>query len=172
MWSSARLAPLRAALLCMAALLVLTGCAGYTLSADGPNALGDGTKTLKIKGVENPTMYANLPHIIRSEVRDEIGARKIAVWKDSGPVDYELQIRITQMTLRRWAGERQENAVLYSSTMGMEFILYNGSTNTVAWQSGVRYYSDLLDTYDESAALKEATKRLVRELADAMRRNF
>lgn len=172
MWLSARLAPLRAAIACMVVLLALTGCAGYTLTADTPSSLGDGTKTLKIKGVQNPTLYSNLPYILRSDLRDEITERKLAIWKDSGPADYELQIRVTQLTLRRWAGMQKEVETLYSSVMGMEYILYNGNTNTVAWQSGVRYYSEVIETYDETAAMRESSRFLTRELVDAMRRNF
>lgn len=151
---------------------VLAGCAGYTPTAEHPNMLGDGTKTLKIKGVDNPTLYANLPYLIRSEVRDEITLRDMAVWKDSGNADYELQIRVTQFTLRRWAGLQDDVNTIFTSTMGMEFILYDGATNSVVWQSGVRNYNENIENYDETAVMEESVQQLIREIIDSMQRQF
>ncbi len=156
----------------MAFCLMLAGCAGYTLTADSPSILGNGSKTIKIKGVENPTLYANLPYIVRSDVRNEITARNLAVWRDSGPTDYTLQIRITRLTLRRWAGLEEDTETIFTSTMGMEFIVYDGKTNAVFWRSGVRTYSENVDTYEEGTAMELSSQRLTEELLDAMRRDF
>lgn len=158
---------------CMVACcLMLTGCAGYTLSADAPSILGDGSKTIKIKGVENPTFYADLPYIVRSDVRNEVTARNLAVWRDSGPTDYTLQIRITRLTVRRWGGLDEDTRTVFTSTMGMEFIVYDGKTNAVFWRSGVQTYSENINTYEEESALEVSSKRLTEKLLDAMRRDF
>ncbi len=156
----------------MAFCLMLTGCAGYSLTADAPSVLGDGSKTIKIKGVENPTLYANLPYIVRSDVRNEITARNLAEWRDSGPTDYTLQIRITRLTLRRWAGLEEDTETIFTSTMGMEFIVYDGKSNDIVWQSGVKTYSENVDTFEEGAAMELSSQRLTEEILDDMRRNF
>ncbi|MDR2799799.1 MAG: hypothetical protein LBB52_00850, partial [Desulfovibrio sp.] len=85
--------PLPALGLCLALALFCAGC-GYTLASDSPSVLGAGTKTLKVKGVDYPTLQPWLPNSIRSVLRDEVGARYLAQWVDSGPADFEIQINV------------------------------------------------------------------------------
>lgn len=156
----------------MVICLVLTGCAGYTLTADSPSVLGDGSKTIKIKGVENPTLYTNLPYIVRSDLRDELTARNLARWRDEGPTDYTLQIRITRMTIRSWGEIDEDTTTAFTSNMSMEFIVYDGKSNNIVWRSGVQSYTDTVSTTDESSIIEVSSQRLTEKLLDAMRREF
>jgi hypothetical protein len=159
--------PLLAGLLCAAAL---TGCAGYQLAADAPNIFGEGKKTLKIKGVDYPTLQAWLPYRIRSALRDEITARHLASWVDSGPADFEIQINVLSYTSRQWMRSAQDTTLLYSNTMVLEAIVYNGSTNTEVWRSGRVSYSENLE---QSLTEADVTiTQIIRQLVDKMRNTF
>ena len=159
--------PLLAGLLCAAAL---TGCAGYQLAADAPNIFGEGKKTLKIKGVDYPTLQAWLPYRIRSALRDEITARHLASWVDSGPADFEIQINVLSYTSRQWMRSAQDTTLLYSNTMVLEAIVYNGSTNKEVWRSGRVSYSENLE---QSLTEADVTiTQIIRQLVDKMRNTF
>lgn len=156
----------------MLVCLMLSGCAGYTLTVDSPSVLGDGSKTIKIKGVENPTLYSSLPYIVRSDLRNELTARRLAKWRDDGPTDYTLQIRITKLTIRSWSSVDEETTSTYTSNMSMEYIVYEDRTNKIVWKSGVQSYKETVDTTDESAIIETSSKRLTEKLLDAMRQEF
>jgi hypothetical protein len=159
--------PFLAGLLCAA---TLTGCAGYHLAADAPSVFGEGKKTLKVKGVDYPTLQAWLPYRIRSALRDEVTARHLASWVDSGPADFEIQINVISYTSRQWMRSAQDTTMLYTSTMVLEAILYNGSTNREVWRSGRISYSENME---QSLTETDITiTQIIRQLVDKMRNTF
>jgi hypothetical protein len=159
--------PFLAGLLCAA---TLTGCAGYRLATDAPSIFGEGEKTLKVKGVDYPTLQAWLPYRIRSALRDEVTARRLASWVDSGPADFEIQINVISYTSREWMRSVHDTTMLYTNTMVLEAIVYNGSTNREIWRSGRVSYSENLD---QSLTEAETTiTQIVRQLVDKMRNTF
>ncbi len=162
--------PLLLACLCLVVLLS-TAC-GYHLAADTPTILGDGSKTLKVKGVDHPTLHEWLPYNIRSALRDEIGARHLAQWVDSGPADYEIQIKVLSYTSREWGRTTIDQSLLYATTISIEAIIYKGDTNTEIWRSGVLSYYDNLDKPGEKVAATEFITQIVRLLADKLRSTF
>ena len=68
--------------------LMLTGCGyvwrGQEGSLSENSVLGNGSKTLKIKSVEQTSLYPWLTYQVRSLVRDDIHARNLAKWVDDG----------------------------------------------------------------------------------------
>lgn len=152
--------------------LWLCGCAGYQLASSGSSVMGDGTKLLKVKGVDNPTLYSWLPHAIRSRLRDEIGARYLAKWVDSGQADYEIQINIISFTSREWIRSELDTAQLYDTRLTIEAILYDGSTNREVWRSGAISYDERSEEVDEKTASADIITQTVRILADKMRNTF
>ena len=68
--------------------LMLTGCGyvwrGQEGSLSENSVLGNGSKTLKIKSVEQTSLYPWLTYQVRSLVRDDINARNLAKWVDDG----------------------------------------------------------------------------------------
>ena len=151
---------------------LLDGCAGYKLASDTPSVVGDGSKTLKIKGVDYPTLQPWLPFAIRSRLRDEVNARYLAKWVDSGSADYEIQINVVSYTTRQWMRSELDNTILYDSTMIIEGIVYEGSTNREVWRSGKISYMDRIEDVDDKALAEDITTQLVRMLADRMRNTF
>ena len=168
-----RLAPLPAPLLFVLFLgALLDGCAGYKLATDTPSVLGDGGKTLKIKGVDYPTLQPWLPFAIRSRLRDEVNARYLAKWVDSGSADYEIQINVIAYTTRTWMRSELDTTLLYDSTMTIEGIVYDGSTNREVWRSGKISYMDRLENVDDKAVAEDLITQLMRMLVDRMRNTF
>lgn len=163
---------LLAALFALFALSALTGCAGYNLTSEETGIFGDGSKTLKIKSVDNPTMYSWLPYILRSSLRDEIAARSLAVWKDDGRADYEVKLRVHYFRLRGDVRDSDDRTQLYTASMAAAVTVYDGATNAVVWESGVVGYSDSYDTYNERDAAEKVGIELVRRLVDKMRQRF
>lgn len=171
MLSPANPAPrLFAGLLLLYALL-LGGC-GYHLASSSPSIIGDGSKTLKLKGVESPTLHAWLPNSIRSRLRDEIGARYLAKWVDSGSADYEIQINVLDFSTREWIRTEQDTAQVYSTSLTLEAIIYEGSSNKEIWRSDRISYSEYGEQADEKQASDDIIDQVVRKLGDKMRNSF
>ena len=156
-------------------ILALAGC-GYGFGGDGPSVLeapsGGGLPTIKFKSVENPTLYPWLGHVIRTEMRDEIGGRDLATWVDSGRADYEIAIKVDSFTFRSWITDRDDDTMLYSASMIMQGIVYRGSSNEVVWQSGNIGYSQQYEAVQERVAAADLTRELARRFASAMRQAF
>ena len=151
---------------------LLDGCAGYKLATDTPSVVGDGSKTLKVKGVDYPTLQPWLPFVIRSRLRDEVNARYLAKWVDSGSADYEIQINVIGYTTRTWMRSELDTTLLYDSTMVIEGIVYDGSTNREIWRSGKISYMDRLENVDDKAVAEDLVTQLMRMLVDRMRNTF
>ncbi|MGJ3523928.1 LPS assembly lipoprotein LptE [Nitratidesulfovibrio sp. D1] len=161
-----------ASLVAVALLVSLTSCAGYNLTSEETGIFGDGSKTLKVKAVDNPTMYPWLPYMLRSALRDEIGARQLAVWKDDGRADYEIKLRVRHFRLRGDVRDSDDKTQLYTASMSAEATVYDGATNAVVWESRIVGYSDSYDTYNERDAAAKVGAELVRRLVDRMRQRF
>lgn len=158
-----------ACLLC--AGVVLSAC-GYKLAADTPSILGDGTKTLKIKEVANPTLEAWLPAAIRSGLRDAINARNLAVWVDQGPADYEIQIDIKGYTSRESMSSRTDVTMLYDNRLSLNATIYDGATNKVIWQSGTISYTDRSEGRGRESSSDELITQIMSRLTEKLRNTF
>ena len=156
-------------------LFALAGC-GYGLGVDGASVLetpaGNGLPTLKFKSVESPTFHTWLPHIVRAEIRDEIAARGLARWEDSGPTDYELAIKVERFTFRSWITDKDDTTMLYSANMALSGTVYRGNSNEVVWNSGNISYSQSYESVQERAVATDLTRELARRFAIAMRQKF
>ena len=159
-------------LLFCATMMLFCGCAGYRLAADSPSILGDGTRTLKIKEVDNPTLEAWLPHSIRSILRDEINARHLARWVDESPADYEMTIKVLAFTSREWIRDENDVAMLFANNLNIEAIVYDGTTNREIWRSGAIAYSDVSEIRGAKASTEEIIQQVARRLVDRLRNTF
>lgn len=153
-------------------LCIFLSACGYKLAADTPSVLGDGTRTLKIKEVDNPTLEPWLTHAIRSSLRNEINARYLAKWVDSGPADYEISVKVESYTSRSWMTDRIDEAILYDTNLSISAILYDGSTNKEVWRSGRISYSERLETPGEKSGANEILTQVMQRLADKLRNTF
>lgn len=149
-------------------LLNLWGC-GYTLASEEPSVIGDGSKTVKIKRVENPTLYSWLSHIMRTTVHDEVNYRKMGKWVDSGEADYELDIEVTRFRISDHGYSREGTSVMYSANMTMILNVYDGSTNKMIWSSGALSLSRVYDTDNAQTATQELSRELIKRCMDRMR---
>jgi hypothetical protein len=156
---------------CLLPALVCAAC-GYNLAADSPSVLGDGLRTLKVKGVDYPTLQPWLPYSVRSILRDEIGARRLARWVDDGPADFTIQINILSFTNREWISSELDTTQLFASSMTVEAVLYSGDGNREVWRSGKIGYSEYEAQVDEKALSGSILRQIVRRLCDEMRYTF
>ncbi|MDL2306737.1 LPS assembly lipoprotein LptE [Desulfovibrio sp. OttesenSCG-928-C06] len=166
----------RAGFLILAALLVLPalylgGC-GYGFQAGKPTVLGEATSTLSIKGIEQPTLYPWLSQILRSNIRDEVSARKVAVWVDSGKSDYSMQINVKRFTIRESVSNKHDDSLLFRASMIVQAIVYEGNGNTEVWRSGDISYAETYDTYYERTAAELLSKRIAERLVSSLRDKF
>lgn len=153
-------------------LAVLCSGCGYHLASSGTSVLGDGSKTLKVKGVDYPTLHPWLPNAIRSRLRDEVGARYLAKWVDSGSADYEIQINVTRFSTREWIRTKLDTTQIYATSLTIEAIIYDGSSNKEVWRSGPLSYTEYEEVTDEKAQSADLITQVIRELADKMRNAF
>ncbi len=153
-------------------LLLLAACSGYQLGADSPSIFGNGSKTLKVKGVDYPTLQPWLPYALRSSLRDEVGARKLASWVDDGPADFEIQIKVISYTTREWVRSEGDTTLLYDSQLTVEAIVYDGSNNKEVWRSGPVSYDDRVESATDPSAPVDIITQVMRQLVDRMRNAF
>ncbi|MDR0827237.1 MAG: LPS assembly lipoprotein LptE [Desulfovibrio sp.] len=156
---------------CLVAALFCAGC-GYTLASDSPSVMGEGLKTLKVKGVDYPTLQPWLPNSIRSVLRDEVGARYLAQWVDSGPADYEIQINVTSFTNRSWISSEIDTTEIFASSMTIVAVLYSASDNKEVWRSRPISYSEYEREVDEKVVSTTIIRQIIRRLCDEMRNSF
>lgn len=161
------------ALLCAAGLL--SAC-GYTWRGqEGSRAthsvLGDGNGTVKFVEVDHPTIYTNLPYILRSTMRDEITARGLAAWVDSGQTDYGLSVKVDSFKISAYGQSRDEN-LMFTAEIEIEFIVTDGRTNTQTWSSGRIAYSEYYTNVNEENAVREAAVNAIRRGVDRMQQRF
>ena len=151
--------------------LMLTGCGyvwrGQEGSLSENSVLGNGSKTLKIKSVEQTSLYPWLTYQVRSLVRDDINARNLAKWVDDGQADYTLTVRIPSFKVRSY-GQYRSASQLYTATISIEFIVYDGKTNTEVWRSGPIYYEENYENAKEESAIKSILEMAVRRCMDAL----
>lgn len=149
-------------------LLQAWGC-GYKLAAEEPSVIGSGDKTVKIKRVENPTLYPWLSHLMRTAVHDEVNYRKLGKWVDSGEADYELDIEVTQFRVSDHGYSREGTSVMYSASMTMILNVYDGSTNKLVWSSETLSLGRVYDTDNAQTATQELSRELIKRCMDRMR---
>lgn len=168
LWSNKRAALIL--LLCLATLPGLFGC-GYSLSSDMPSVLGEPSASLKLTGVEQPTLYPWVVYTLRSALRDEINARNLARWVDSGNADYNMHIKVNFLTMRGAVSSDEDRTLLYNGSTSLTAVIYNGADNTELWRNTVNYSNNFASNDEESAA-RELFTQAVRRLADSMRNTF
>ena len=162
-------------LLCVT--LFCAGC-GYHLGADSPTVLNKSgvpsksLPTLKIKEVEHSTLHPWLSYMLRAILRDEVSARHVARFVDSGRADYEISVKIDHFTYRSWTYDKRETTLLYDASIKLNATVYRGSTNEVIWRSGPVAYTVRYETVAEKNAAEELLQNLIRQLVDRMRQEF
>lgn len=171
MWWSAKSVPLACAVLLLFAACLAGGC-GYSMESRQPTVMGDSSKRLKLRNVEQPTLYEWLGPSIRSAMRDEVNARKAATWVDSGDCDFNMDIRVRSFTLRSWLRDASQNTVMYEGKITLEATLYRCSDNAEVWRSGVLSYSESFDADTPDTASGKLTKRLAEKIVRKMRNTF
>jgi len=149
-------------------MLQLSGC-GYNLASEEPSVIGNGDKTVKIKRVENPTLYPWLSHLMRTAVHDEINYRKLGKWVDYGEADYELDIEVTHFRISDHGYSREGTSVMYSASMTMILNIYDGSTNKLVWSSEALSLDRVYDTDNAQTATQELSGELIKRCMDRMR---
>ncbi len=158
-------------LLLLSFLLGTAGC-GYRLASDMPTVMGDRTKTLKVKGIDHPTMYPWLTHALRSSLRDEINARNIAQWVDSGHADYEIQINVKSFTMREWMRNYDDVGILFDTSLTLEAVLYKSDGNKEVWRSGLLTYSDRVESAMGQLSAQPIITQVMRRLTDKLQNTF
>lgn len=164
----------RLLILCLT-LTALAGC-GYGFGTDAPSVMPSlipgALPTIKVKSVENPTLYPWLPYVIRTELRDELAARRLGQWVDTGRAEYEIAIRVENFLIRSWLLDSDDKTSLYSASMTMEGIIYRGDSNEEVWRSGKIGYSQSYESIQERLVAEDLTRELIRRLLSAMRNAF
>lgn len=159
-----------ALLLCLALAPGLHGC-GYGLASDLPSVIGDSSATLKLTGVEQPTLYPWIVYTVRSSLRDEINARNLAEWVDSGKAEYNMHVKVNFFTMRSAVSGRADETLLYNGSVSLTATIYRGSDNVEVWRNTVNY-SNRFDNETEEEAGRRLFSQAIRRLADSMRNTF
>lgn len=171
LWSSRKNPPATLALLlCLAALPALYAC-GYIPASDMPTVLGGNEATLKLTGVEQPTLYPWVVHTVRSALRDEINARNLAVWVDNERADYNMHVKVHSFTMRGAVSSSTDETLLYTGSVSLTVTIYRSDDNTEIWRNTVSY-SNRFENETEEDAGRSLFSQAVRRLTNSMRNTF
>ena len=96
----------------------------------------------------------------------------MAVWVDSGPADYEIQIKVINFRTLETIRSKEDRTLLYSTTLSIEGIVYEGGSNREVWRSGYISYSEQLEAPDSKQISGDVIEQTIRKLADKMRSTF
>ncbi len=154
----------------------LLGC-GYTWrgqenSTTTHSVLGDGSKTLRIRSVEQTTLYAWIPYIIRSQLRDEIAVRGLAKWVDTAPSDFTISVKILGCSMRSDNDITSGMPRLVTTTISMVFSICNGHTNQEIWSSGTIEYADSFTVEDERTVIQSIVRECISRGVDRIQQQF
>ncbi len=69
-------------------------------------------------------------------------------------------------------GQSRSASQLYTATISIEFIVYDGKTNTEVWRSGPIYYEENYENANEESAIKSILEMAVRRCMDALQQRF
>lgn len=157
--------------------LLVGGCGyqsdGFTSSSSRAHSvLGDGSSTIKFDKVEQVTLFPWVQYYLRGLVRDEVNLRRLARWVDDGKADYLLDVKMTGFRVRSSISNRFDNTLLSTTTVALEFVVRNGRTGETVWKSGSVRYSDNFEVVDESSAVRDGLKEVVRRGLDRMQQQF
>ncbi|WP_418717428.1 LPS assembly lipoprotein LptE, partial [Bilophila wadsworthia] len=97
--------------------------------------------------------------------------RNLAKWVADGQADYTLTVRIPSFKVRSY-GQYRSASQLYTATISIEFIVYDGKTNTEVWRSGPIYYEENYENANEESAIKSILEMAVRRCMDALQQRF
>ncbi len=154
-------------------LSTLSAC-GYSIRGQEgvipSSIIGEPTKTIKIQGVEQPTLHPWLPYFVRSVLRDEITERNIATWADSEETDFELFVNITDFQIRSYGSYAYSS--LLTAKASLELTLFDGTSNEIVWKSGSIKYSETYESGNEEVALRELVVLLVQRAIDRLQQRF
>ncbi len=135
------------------------------------SVLGTGNKTVKIKGVEQTTLYPWVPYLVRSQLRDEINTRGLARWVDDGLADFELQVNITNFNVSAYGHSSSQNVVSTAEVI-LDLIVYSGSTNSIIWKSGGIYYEDTFQNSNQEEVVRTIIDAAIDRAVDRLQQKF
>ncbi|MDD6088526.1 MAG: LPS assembly lipoprotein LptE [Desulfovibrionaceae bacterium] len=154
--------------------VILQGGCGYTWRGQeidsSENRIIPPGKTLKIQEVDHATIYPWLTYRLRSQFRDEINARGMAKWVDSGMADYALAVHVRSLKISS-AGEYRNQTLLFEAEIRAEISLFDASNREI-WRSGSIVYTDRYENMDEEESVKNMLTMLVRRCIDRMQQQF
>ena len=148
----------------------LGGC-GYGMASGIPTVLGDGKPTLKVTGVEQPTIYPWVVYTVRSTLRDEFAARNIATWVDGGSSQFNMHVKVNSFTMRSAVSSSADETLIFTGSVSLTATILNSSDNSEMWKQTVSYSNEFNSDVEEEAA-RQLFTQAVRRLADSMRNTF
>ena len=166
-WSPKALRPPLIPFLC---LVLLYGC-GYAPAGSNSSILGNGQSTLRLSGIEQPTLMPWVNYSLRSALRDEFRGRNLAVWVDSGPADFLISLRVNEFSMRGAVKSSAETTLLYTGAISLTAVISSGSGNSEVWRSNASY-SDTFESDSQEKAGDLLFRQAVRLLANKLRQAF
>jgi len=170
MWWLRKQFPWRRLIPALLPALLLAGC-GYGFAGNSPSMLGSGGATLRLAGVEQPTVLPWVSNALRTALREEIAARNLAVWKDSGAADFSMHLRMEEFTMRGTVKDPADASLIYTGSVTLTAVLYSSADSAEIWRSTASY-ADTFESNNQEGAGALLFRQAVRMLAADLRKTF
>lgn len=152
-------------------ILVLAACSGYRMtSGDAPLALPEGTRTLFLKDVENPTLYPEAGAQLRALVRDEFTRRGGVVWTGPDEASAYLHLKIVSFTTSAAVTDEDDETLKSNASISLEGRITRRSDGSEVWRGRASHSESFLS--DREAARESVIEHAARKLADALAQNY
>lgn len=158
----------------LSALLFTSAC-GYKVQGlttkNTDSILGDGSKTVAITKIEDPSLYPWVNYYVTNLFHSEMNMRRLAKWENKDKADYTIEVIMPRFESRSFLNDETDRTLLSTIYIEMEVTVRNSVTNEV-WRSGVLSASEYFDNMNEESAVRENLSELIYDIFNAMENNF
>ncbi len=155
--------------LCALFLALNVSSCGYKIHSynkDSTSLIGDGTSTVSIGEINQNSLYANVPYLAASQIRDEVVLRRIAKWQTQGMADYSINLNIPTFRLRNFESTDIESGLVSSLTIIIYLTITDNNTGQIVWNSNRISYTENFLNQSEATVINEVLTDVIKQAFD------
>lgn len=153
--------------------LLLMACSGYSFGEAHNSVLPPEYRTLAVEEVTNVTTLSWMEPRIRSLLRDELNNRNVITWVDSpAKADSTITVNVTKYSRPTAVSGVKDETLRSTIDIEIKATIRSTFDGKIIWESGTLTQTWPFFTGQETEAAEEATKLIIRQLADKMTQNY
>ena len=148
-------------------LLLCISC-GYKPTYMVSSIFPSSDSRIGIRNIVNPTLSTQLPYHFRSALYNTITNRKIAIWRMEAPMDYEMEIRVINYSVKPRTVIEDDVVLLYLASITVDVTIYDYHTGDIFWRSGLIVTEHTYNTFTDEIVLPHLLELSTNDIVNAM----